>query len=193
MSQLRQYQIDHYRNKIYSLISPIKKIKEMELQSKKDEVSEVVAKKIRSVLKIDSHKFFFENMDDRFLKLEQDYEKAKEKLHQESWEKTQKLVDVFKKQGCTNYHLPNGNRNSFNGSQIEDCFREIVNTMTDEKCKTMKEFKELNKLDHIQDCMHDALFEEGSPKDMLNRLDTIMKGTLGIGFKREETLQLTSK
>ena len=47
--QLKQYQIDHYRDKIYSLIDPIKKIKSMELQSKKDEVSEVVAKKIRSV------------------------------------------------------------------------------------------------------------------------------------------------
>ena len=35
--QLRQYQIDHYRGKIYSLIEPIKKIKEMELQSKKEE------------------------------------------------------------------------------------------------------------------------------------------------------------
>ena len=43
--------------------------------------------------------------------------------------------------------------------------------MTDEKCKTMKElgvgFKELNKLDHIRDCMNDVLFEEGSSKDML--------------------------
>ena len=65
--------------------------------------------------------------------------------------------------------------------------------MTEEKCKTMKEFKELNKLDHIRDCMNDVLFEEGSSKDMLNRLDAIMKGTLGIGFKREEALQLTQK
>ena len=190
--QLRQYQIDHYRNKIYSLIDPIKKIKSMELQSKKDEVSEVVAKKIRSVLKIDTYKSYFENVEERITKLEQEYDKAKEKLYQESREKTQKLVDVFKKQGCTNYHLPSS-RNSFTGSQIEDCFNEIVNTMTDEKCKTMKEFKELNKLDHIRDCMNDVLFEEGSSKDMLNRLDAIMKGTLGIGFKREEALQLTKK
>ena len=190
--QLRQYQIDHYRGKIYSLIEPIKKIKEMELQSKKDEVSEVVAKKIRSVLKIDTYKSYFESVDERFNKLEQDYEKAKEKLYEESREKTQKLTDVFKKQGCTSYHFPSS-RQSFSGSQIEDCFREIVSTMTEEKCKTMKEFKALNKLDHIKDCMFDALFEEGSSKDMLNRLDAIMKGTLGIGFKREEALQLTKK
>ena len=190
--QLRQYQIDHYRGKIYSLIEPIKKIKEMELQSKKDEVSEVVAKKIRSVLKIDTYKSYFESVDERFNKLEQDYEKAKEKLYEESREKTQKLTDVFKKQGCTSYHFPSS-RQSFSGSQIEDCFREIVSTMTEEKCKTMKEFKELNKLDHIKDCMFDALFEEGSSKDMLNRLDAIMKGTLGVGFKREEALQLTKK
>lgn len=190
--QLRQYQIDHYRGKIYSLIEPIKKIKEMELQSKKDEVSEVVAKKIRSVLKIDTYKSYFESVDEKFNKLEQDYEKAKEKLYEESRAKTQKLTDVFKKQGCTSYHMPSS-RQSFSGSQIEDCFREIVSTMTEEKCKTMKEFKELNKLDHIKDCMFDALFEEGSSKDMLNRLDAIMKGTLGIGFKREEALQLTKK
>ena len=80
--QLRQYQIDHYRNKIYSLIDPIKKIKSMELQSKKDEVSEVVAKKIRSVLKIDTYKSYFENVEERFTKLEQEYDKAKEKLYQ---------------------------------------------------------------------------------------------------------------
>ena len=41
--------------------------------------------------------------------------------------------------------------------------------------------------------MHDVLYEEGSSKDMLSRLDSIMKSTLGIGFKREEALQLTSK
>ena len=172
MSQLRQYQIDHYRNKIYSLISPIKKIKEMELQSKKDEVSEVVAKKIRSVLKIDNYKSYFENVEDQF--------------------ETQKLVDVFKKQGCESYHLPSS-RETFDSAKIEDCVRSIVSEMTDEKCKTMKEFKEINKLQQIQDCMHDVLYEEGSSKDMLSRLDTIMKSTLGIGFKREEALQLTSK
>ena len=190
--QLRQYQIDHYRDKIYSLISPIKKIKEMELQSKKDEVSEVVAKKIRSVLKIDTYKSYFESVEERLKELKQDYEKAKDKLYEERLEKTQKLVDIFKKQGCTNYHLPS-RQNSFTTSQIEDCFREIVSTMTDEKCKTMKEFKEINRLEQIQDCMHDVLYEEGSSKDMLSRLDAIMIGTLGIGFKREEALQLTKK
>lgn len=192
MSQLRQYQIDHYRDKIYSLISPIKKIKEMELQSKKDEVSEVVAKKIRSVLKIDTYKSYFESVEERLKELKQNYEKAKDKLYEERLEKTQKLVDIFKKQGCTNYHLPS-RQNSFTTSQIEDCFREIVSTMTDEKCKTMKEFKEINRLEQIQDCMHDVLYEEGSSKDMLSRLDAIMIGTLGIGFKREEALQLTKK
>ena len=65
--------------------------------------------------------------------------------------------------------------------------------MTEEKCKTMKEFKEINRLEQIQDCMHDVLYEEGSSKDMLSRLDAIMIGTLGIGFKREEALQLTKK
>ena len=192
MSQLRQYQIDHYRSKISSLISPIKKIKEMELQSKKDEVSEVVAKKIRSVLKIDNYKAYFENVEEQFEKLKQDYEKAQNKLYEERIEKTQKLVDVFKKQGCESYHLPSS-RETFDSAKIEDCVRSIVTEMTDEKCKTMKEFKEINRLQQIQDCMHDALFEEGSSKDMLNRLDAIMKGTLGIGFKREEALQLTSK
>jgi sugar-specific transcriptional regulator TrmB len=188
--QLRQYQIDHYRNKIYSIIDPIKRIKTMELQSKKDEVSEIVGKKIRSILKIDTHKKYFESIEDQFVKLKRDYEKAFDKLEEERNEKTQKLKDIFKKQGCEEYHLPT---RQFDSSSIEDCLRAIVNTMTDEKCKTMKEFKELNKLDHIKDCMFDALFEEGSSKDMLNRLDAIMKGTLGIGFKREEALQLTKK
>ena len=164
----------------------------MELQSKKDEVSEVVAKKIRSVLKIDTYKSYFESVEERLKELKQDYEKAKDKLYEERLEKTQKLVDIFKKQGCTNYHLPS-RQNSFTTSQIEDCFREIVSTMTDEKCKTMKEFKEINRLEQIQDCMHDVLYEEGSSKDMLSRLDAIMIGTLGIGFKREEALQLTKK
>lgn len=190
--QLRQYQIDHYRNKIYSIIDPIKKIREMELQSKKDEVSEIVGKKIRSMLKIDTHKKYFESVEDQFVKLKQDYEKAFNKLEEERIEKTQKLVEIFKKQGCESYHLPE-RRESFDNSKIEDCLRSIVNEMTEQKCKTMKEFKELNKLDHIRDCMFDALFEEGSSKDMLNRLDAIMKGTLGVGFKREEALLLTEK
>ena len=57
-----------------------------------------------------------------------------------------------------------------------------------------KDLKDLvRRLDHIKDCMFDALFEEGSSKDMLNRLDAIMKGTLGVGFKREEALLLTEK
>ena len=190
--QLRQYQIDHYRSKIYSLIDPIKKIKSMELQSKKDEVSEVVAKKIRSALKIDSYKSYFESIDKQVIKLSADYEKARNKLNEERIEKTQKLVEIFKKQGCESYHLPD-RRETFDNSKIEECLRSIVNEMTEQKCKTMKEFKELNKLDHIRDCMNDVLFEEGSSKDMLNRLDAIMKGTLGIGFKREEALQLTQK
>ena len=189
--QLRQYQIDHYRNKIYSIIDPIKRIKTMELQSKKDEVSEIVGKKIRSILKIDIYKKYFESVEDQFVKLKQDYEKASQKLEEERIEKTQKLKDIFKKQGCDDYHFPT--RSSFDSASIEDCVRAIVNEMTEEKCKTMKEFKELNKLDHIKDCMFDALFEEGSSKDMLNRLDAIMKGTLGVGFKREEALLLTKK
>ena len=90
--QLRQYQIDHYRSKIYSLIDPIKKIKSMELQSKKDEVSEVVAKKIRSALKIDSYKSYFESIDKQVIKLGEDYEKARDKLNEQRIEKTQKLV-----------------------------------------------------------------------------------------------------
>jgi sugar-specific transcriptional regulator TrmB len=188
--QLRQYQIDHYRNKIYSIIDPIKRIKTMELQSKKDEVSEIVGKKIRSILKIDTHKKYFESIEDQFVKLKKDYEKAFNKLEEERNEKTQKLKDIFKKQGCDSYNFPS---RTFDSSSIEDCLRSIVNTMTEEKCKTMKEFKELNKLDHIKDCMFDALFEEGSSKDMLNRLDAIMKGTLGVGFKREEALLLTEK
>tara|TARA_R100000353_G_scaffold127997_1_gene90858 strand:+ start:204 stop:773 length:570 start_codon:yes stop_codon:yes gene_type:complete len=188
--QLRQYQIDHYRNKIYSIIDPIKKIRQMELQSKREEVFDVVAKKVRSVLKIDSYKSYFESIEDQFAKLKQDYEKAFNKLEEERTEKTQKLKDIFKKQGCDDYHFPS---RQFDSSSIEDCLRAIVNTMTEEKCKTMKEFKELNKLDHIKDCMFDALFEEGSSKDMLNRLDAIMKGTLGVGFKREEALLLTKK
>jgi len=192
MSQLRQYQIEHYRNKIWSLISPIKKIKEMELQSKKDEVYEVVSKKIRSTLKIDSYKKIFESIDKQVIKLSEDYEKARNKLNEERIEKTQKLVEIFKKQGCEEYLLPSHNE-VFENSKIEECLRSIVNEMTDQKCKTMKEFKEVNKLDHIKDCMFDALYEEGSSKDMLNRLDGIMKGTLGIGFKREEALLLTSK
>ena len=137
--QLRQYQIDHYRGKIYSIIDPIKKIRQMELQSKREEVSDVVAKKVRSALKIDSYKSYFESIDKQVIKLAEDYEKAKNKLNEERIEKTQKLVEIFKKQGCESYHLPD-RRETFDNSKIEDCLRSIVNEMNEQKCNTMKYF-----------------------------------------------------
>jgi len=41
--------------------------------------------------------------------------------------------------------------------------------------------------------MNDVLYEEGSSEGMNKRLDEILKGSLGITFRRDQALQLTKQ
>ena len=192
MAQLKVYQIDHYRSKIREMIDPLRRVINLKLSEKKDIVKQQISKKLNQTLKIDKWKKTIDNYENQFLQLEQDFNKAKRKLKETQLSESKKLSKIFKKNGVSSYNLPQEDR-VISESQIDDCFQNIVEQITEDKCKTMQEFKEINKLDHVQSCMNDVLYEEGSSKDMLNRLDAIMKGTLGIGFKREEALQLTKK
>jgi len=192
MAQLKVYQIDHYRQKIRDLINPLKRIIDLKLSEKKDIVKQQISKKLNQTLKIDKWKKTVENFESQFLKLEQDYGKAKRKLKETQLSESKKLSKVFKKNGVSSYNLPQEDR-VISESQIDDCFQNIVEQITEDKCKTMQEFKEINKLDHVQSCMNDVLYEEGSSEGMNSRLDDIMKGSFGIAFRREQALQLTKQ
>ena len=192
MAQLKVYQIDHYRQKIREMINPLKRIIDLKLSEKKDIVKSQISKKLKQTFKIDKWKSTFDNYENQYVKLEQDFEKAKRKLKETQLTESKKLIKIFKKNGVSNYDLPNDDR-VISDSQIDDCFQRIVDQITDDKCKTMQEFKEINKLDHVQSCMNDVLYEEGSSEGMNSRLDEIMKGSFGIPFRREQALQLTKK
>ena len=192
MAQLKVYQIDHYRQKIREMINPLKRIIDLKLSEKKDIVKSQISKKLKQTFKIDKWKSTIDNYENQYVKLEQDFQKAKRKLRETQLTESKKLIKIFKKNGVSNYDLPNDDR-VISDSQIDDCFQSIVDQITDDKCKTMQEFKEINKLDHVQSCMNDVLYEEGSSEGMNSRLDEIMKGSFGIPFRREQALQLTKK
>ncbi len=192
MAQLKVYQIDHYRQKIREMINPLKRIIDLKLSEKKDIVKAQISKKLNQTLKIDKWKKTIENYESQFLKLEQDFQKAKRKLREQQLSESKKLINIFKKNGVSSYNLPQEDR-VISESQIEDCFQSIVDQITEDKCKTMQEFKEINKLEHVESCMNDVLYEEGSSEGMNSRLDEIMKGSFGIPFRREQALQLTKQ
>ena len=192
MAQLKVYQIDHYRQKIREMINPLKRIIDLKLSEKKDIVKSQISKKLKQTFKIDKWKSTIDNYENQFLQLEQDFQKAKRKLKETQLSESKKLIKIFKKNGVSSYNLPQEDR-VISDSQIDDCFQSIVDQITDDKCKTMQEFKEINKLDHVQSCMNDVLYEEGSSEGMNSRLDEIMKGSFGIPFRREQALQLTKQ
>ena len=192
MAQLKVYQIDHYRQKIREMINPLKRIIDLNLSEKKDIVKSQIFKKLNQTLKIDKWKKTIDNYESQFLQLEQDFQKAKRKLKETQLSESKKLIKIFKKNGVSSYNLPQEDR-VISVSQIDDCFQNIVDDITEDKCKTMQEFKEINKLEHVESCMNDVLYEEGSSEGMNSRLDEIMKGSFGIPFRREQALQLTKQ
>ena len=192
MAQLKVYQIDHYRSKIREMIDPLRRVINLKLSEKKDIVKQQISKKLNQTLKIDKWKKTIDNYENQFLQLEQDFNKAKRKLKETQLSESKKLSKIFKKNGVSSYNLPQEDR-VISESQIDDCFQNIVEQITEDKCKTMQEFKEINKLDHVQSCMNDVLYEEGSSEGMNSRLDDIMKGSFGIAFRREQALQLTKQ
>ena len=192
MAQLKVYQIDHYRSKIRDMIEPLKRIINLKLDEKKEIVKEQISNKIKRALKIDKWKKTIDNYETQFLKLEQDYNLTKRKLHEQQLSDSMKLIKIFKRNGVSSYNLPNDDR-VINQNQIDECLENIVDGITEDKCKTMVEFKEINKLEHVESCMRDVLYEEGSSEGMNQRLDEIMKGSFGIQFRREQALQLTKQ
>ena len=192
MAQLKVYQIDHYRYKIRDMIEPLKRIINLKLDEKKEIVKEQISNKIKRALKIDKWKKTIDNYETQFLKLEQDYNLTKRKLHEQQLSDSMKLIKIFKRNGVSSYNLPNDDR-VINQNQIDECLENIVDGITEDKCKTMVEFKEINKLEHVESCMRDVLYEEGSSEGMNQRLDEIMKGSFGIPFRREQALQLTKQ
>ena len=192
MAQLKVYQIDHYRSKIRDMIEPLKRIINLKLDEKKEIVKEQISNKIKRALKIDKWKKTIDNYETQFLKLEQEYNLTKRKLHEQQLSDSMKLIKIFKRNGVSSYNLPNDDR-VINQNQIDECLENIVDGITEDKCKTMVEFKEINKLEHVESCMRDVLYEEGSSEGMNQRLDEIMKGSFGIPFRREQALQLTKQ
>ena len=192
MAQLKVYQIDHYRSKIRDMIEPLKRIINLKLDEKKEIVKEQISNKIKRALKIDKWKKTIDNYETQFLKLEQDYNLTKRKLHEQQPSDSMKLIKIFKRNGVSSYNLPNDDR-VINQNQIDECLENIVDGITEDKCKSMVEFKEINKLEHVESCMRDVLYEEGSSEGMNQRLDEIMKGSFGIPFRREQALQLTKQ
>tara|TARA_R100001224_G_C3980253_1_gene135685 strand:- start:115 stop:693 length:579 start_codon:yes stop_codon:yes gene_type:complete len=192
MAQLKVYQIDHYRSKIRDMIEPLKRIINLKLDEKKEIVKEQISNKIKRALKIDKWKKTIDNYETQFLKLEQDYNLTKRKLHEQQLSDSMKLTKIFKRNGVSSYNLPNDDR-VITQNQIDECLENIVDGITEDKCKTMVEFKEINKLEHVESCMRDVLYEEGSSEGMNQRLDEIMKGSFGIPFRREQALQLTKQ
>ena len=192
MAQVKVYQIDHYRSKIRDMIEPLKRIINLKLDEKKEIVKEQISNKIKRALKIDKWKKTIDNYETQFLKLEQDYNLTKRKLHEQQLSDSMKLIKIFKRNGVSSYNLPNDDR-VINQNQIDECLENIVDGITEDKCKTMVEFKEINKLEHVESCMRDVLYEEGSSEGMNQRLDEIMKGSFGIPFRREQALQLTKQ
>ena len=194
MAQLKVYQIDHYRQKIRDLINPLRRIIDLKLSEKKDIVKQQISKKLNQTLKIDKWKKTIESYENQYAKLEQDFQKAKKKIKEQQLSESKKFCKILVRNGASKYDIPRSDDDRvISESQINDCFESIVDQITEDKCKTMQEFKEINKLDHVQSCMNDVLYEEGSSEGMNTRLDEIMKGSFGIPFRREQALQLTKR
>ena len=175
MAQLKVYQIDHYRSKIRQMIDPIKRLLDLKLDEKKEIVKTKIEGKLKSTFKIEKWKKTFSNFDDKLDKLERDYFKMRETIKNQRLTESNKLRKVFSKNGVRNYNLPAFDE-VFTDSKINSCFDSVVDKITNDKCNTMDEFKEINKLNHVQSCMNDVLYEEGSSEGMNKRLDEILKG-----------------
>ena len=192
MAQLKVYQIDHYRSKIREMIDPIKRLLDLKLDEKKEIVKSKIEGKLKSTFKIEKWKKTISNFDDKLEKLEIDYRKMREKLKNQQLTESNRLRKVFSKNGVKNYNLPDSEE-VFTPYKINSCFESVVDKITNDKCNTMEEFKEINKLNHVQSCMNDVLYEEGSNEGMNKRLDEILKGNLGITFRRDQALLLTKQ
>ena len=192
MAQLKVYQIDHYRSKIREMIDPIKRLLDLKLDEKKEIVKSKIESKLKSTFKIEKWKKTIKSFDDKLDKLESDYRKMREALKNQQLTESNKLRKVFYKNGVQNYKLPDMSE-VFDDYKINSCFESVVDKITNDKCKTMDEFKEINKLNHVQSCMNDVLYEEGSSEGMNKRLDEILKSSLGITFRRDQALQLTKQ
>jgi hypothetical protein len=192
MAQLKVYQIDHYRSKIREMIDPIKRLLDLKLDEKKEIVKSKIESKLKSTFKIEKWKKTIKSFDDKLDKLESDYRKMREALKNQQLTESNKLRKVFYKNGVQNYNLPDMSE-VFDDYKINSCFESVVDKITNDKCKTMDEFKEINKLNHVQSCMNDVLYEEGSSEGMNKRLDEILKSSLGITFRRDQALQLTKQ
>ena len=192
MAQLKVYQIEHYRSKIREMIDPIKRLLDIKLDEKKEIVKTKIEGKLKSTFKIEKWKKTFSNFDDKLDKLERDYFKMRETIKNQRLTESNKLRKVFSKNGVRNYNLPAFDE-VFTDSKINSCFDSVVDKITNDKCNTMDEFKEINKLNHVQSCMNDVLYEEGSSEGMNKRLDEILKGNLGITFRRDQALLLTKQ
>lgn len=192
MAQLKVYQIDHYRSKIREMIDPIKRLLDLKLDEKKEIVKSKIESKLKSTFKIEKWKKTIKSFDDKLDKLESDYRKMREALKNQQLTESNKLRKVFYKNGVQNYNLPDMSE-VFDDYKINSCFESVVDKITSDKCKTMDEFKEINKLNHVQSCMNDVLYEEGSSEGMNKRLDEILKSSLGITFRRDQALQLTKQ
>jgi len=192
MAQLKVYQIDHYRSKIREMIDPIKRILDLKLDEKKEIVKSKIEGKLKSTFKIEKWKKTIKSFDDKLDKLESDYRKMREALKNQQLTESNKLRKVFSKNGVRNYNLPDMSE-VFDDYKINSCFESVVDRITSDKCKTMDEFKEINKLNHVHSCMNDVLYEEGSSEGMNKRLDEILKGNLGITFRRDQALLLTKQ
>ena len=192
MAQLKVYQIDHYRSKIREMIDPIKRLLDLKLDEKKEIVKSKIESKLKSTFKIEKWKKTIKSFDDKLDKLESDYRKMREALKNQQLIESNKLRKVFSKNGVKNYNLPDISE-VFSDYKVDSCFESVVDKITNDKCKTMDEFKEINKLNHVQSCMNDVLYEEGSSEGMNKRLDEILKSSLGITFRRDQALQLTKQ
>ena len=192
MAQLKVYQIDHYRSKIREMIDPIKRLLDLKLDEKKEIVKSKIESKLKSTFKIEKWKKTIKSFDDKLDKLESDYRKMREALKNQQLTESNKLRKVFYKNGVQNYNLPDMSE-VFDDYKINSCFESVVDKITSDKCKTMDEFKEINKLNHVQSCMNDVLYEEGSSEGMNKRLDEILKSSLGSTFRRDQALELTKQ
>ena len=144
MAQLKVYQIDHYRSKIREMIDPIKRLLDLKLDEKKEIVKSKIESKLKSTFKIEKWKKTIKSFDDKLDKLESDYRKMREALKNQQLIESNKLRKVFSKNGVQNYNLPDISE-VFSDYKVDSCFESVVDKITNDKCKTMDEFKEINR------------------------------------------------
>ncbi len=106
MAQLKVYQIDHYREKIRDLINPLRRIIDLKLSEKKDIVKQQISKKLNQTLKIDKWKRTIESYENQYVKLEQDFQKAKKKIKEQQLSESKKFCKILIRNGANKYDIP---------------------------------------------------------------------------------------